>query len=121
MRNYYIVNLKTKKYVDATSETESFDGDWKQRYPHIKDESYLWIQVVDYWDIDNYNGVYFIYDLIRDGMMATMIQTEDISDEQFDEAVKELKYSQDVVGRVSKLKIKRWKEVMSVEAKTEAT
>ncbi len=117
MRKYYIVNLKTKEYVDATSESESFDGDWKQKYPHIKDEKYIWIQTVDYWDIDNYNGVYFTYDLCMDGMLATMIQTEDISDEHFEEAVKQLKFNQDVVGRVKKLKIKKWKN--PVHAKRE--
>ena len=100
----WIINTKTNKYV--ATDTETFDGDWVKRYPHLKDDGFIF--AANMYDHDMVNGIYYVYDLCRDGMMATLIVDMDKhTNEDIKKAKKDLRYDHDVVS----LKVMRLKEI----------
>ena len=68
MRTYYLINTETGKFVETN--TETFDGDWPSRYPHLAGCD--WIDSPSINEYDIVNGLPYSYDLCRDGMLATL-------------------------------------------------
>ena len=68
MRTYYLINPKTGKFVETN--TETFDGDWPSRYPHLAGCDWIDSPSIDEYDM--VNGLPFSYDLCQNGMMATL-------------------------------------------------
>jgi len=70
LRDYWIVNFRTKQYCPLNTEGSFFDGDWRVKTPW-PDEDYvnLYAQSVntdEIFEIDMFYG----YDLCRDGMLV---------------------------------------------------
>ena len=102
-RGYLIINIKNGEYVFTDS--ESWDGDWKQRYPHVANLDYWDIETPSIWPHDTINGFPFVYDLTRDGGLFTLYVDADASIDDIRAATAALRGARDVVSlRVMKLK-----------------
>lgn len=104
MRTCMIVNDRTKKFI--VTDTETFDGDWKENYPHTKGEDWLDVYSFSLWEHDKTsNGIYFGYDLCRDGGYFTLYaDTTKHTEEDIRKAKAEIRFKHDVVTlRVLKL------------------
>lgn len=97
-RELWIVNTTTKEYIAVPNNAESFDGDWIERYPHCTE--YLETQVYHCWDEQQTeSGIYYVYDLVRDGGLFTLIyDADEATPAQIEAARKELKRDHDVVS-----------------------
>jgi len=100
MRKYWITNLKSKKYIEIEPESETFDGEWKENHPHVAGADWLDVYAYTVWDHDRTsNGIYYVYDLCRDGGLFTLlIDTDRHSKDDIDRATKEIRFKHDVVS-----------------------
>lgn len=104
---YWFVNHKTKRYIETGPDTESFDGEWKERYPHIEGADWLDVQAFPIWSHDMVNGIHFVYDLCRDGgMFLLLVDIDKVTPEQIEAAKKQLRHDRDVVS-LSVLRLRR--------------
>ena len=104
---YWIVNHKTKTYIEIGPDTERFDGEWKDHYINVKGADWLNVQAFSVWDWDMVNGIPFVYDLCRDGGMFTLLVDADkVTPEQVEAAKKQLRHDRDVVS-LSVLRLRR--------------
>jgi hypothetical protein len=104
MKKELIVNHKNKTYAFARSK-ETWDGNWKKRYPHVKKDDYLDIQAVSLWDHDVVEGIYYTYSLACDGGYFTLWVLGKMSADVIKRAKAMLKHSHDVISlNVIKLK-----------------
>jgi hypothetical protein len=105
MRKHYIVNQNTKTFV--VTNTESFDGDWKENYQHTRGADWLDVNAYAVWDHDKTsNGMYFVYDLCCDGGSFCLIAEADRHTPEMIRAAKgEIRHNHDVVSlRVLRLR-----------------
>lgn len=101
-RGNLIINCKNNQYVFTN--TESWDGDWKKNYPHLKGLDYIDIFNPSIWSHDVANGLPFTYDLVSSGGIFTLYADQDSTNEQIKMAKAEIRHKQDVVSlRVMKL------------------
>jgi hypothetical protein len=103
---FWIVNEKNGKYCEVTDQLYLFDGNWKERYLHLKKCDYLEVTAYRITSIDSVNGIPYVYDLCQDGAhFLLLVDTDRHSKEDIEKAKKDLSISQDVVSlRVKKLK-----------------
>lgn len=95
-RKYWIVNLKTKTYIET--DTETFDGDWKENYPHCAGNDYIDVYAYSVWEHNMANGLYYVCDLCRDGGMFTLLTDKDKhTPDMIEQAKSEIRHKQDVV------------------------
>lgn len=99
-RCYWIANLKTKTYIPVMPEDESFDGDWKENYPHTKGADGFDVEAFSFWGPDQTsNGIYYTYDLCSDGgLFQLVVDTATHSPEEVEKAKTELRNTRDVVS-----------------------
>ena len=91
---YWIINTKTKRYTVA--EGPGFDGEWKEQHPHTAGADWLDVQAFRVCDFTG--GIPYVYDLCRDGMMATLlVDTGEHGPDAVKRAKAELRHNQDVV------------------------
>ncbi len=97
MQAYWIVNLKTKRYVATTDET--FDGQWKENYPHTKGVDWLFVSAFSIWSDQTANGIPYTCELVRDkGRFMLLIDAAQHTKTVIDRAKNELRCSRDVVS-----------------------
>lgn len=104
---YMVVNLCTKRYIEAPADA-SWDGDWKQRYPHVADENYIDIGTYSIWEHNMACGIPFDYDLCHDGMLATLLVDVDKFSKEDIEAAKEEMYTKHDIVSLTVLKVKKY-------------
>ena len=93
---HYIINLKTMEY--AQTQTETFEGDWRLKYPHVMGNQYHDILAASIHDTDEINDIPFIYDLHRDGIDVTLLADKTKFDrKQIKEAKTALRKERDVL------------------------
>lgn len=94
---HWITNDRTKKYTPVDGAVD-WSGDWKERFPVVRGEEWAHVYAFRVWAYDMVRGMPYVYDLCRDGMMATILSDSDLfSDEDVAEAKKELRRNHDVV------------------------
>lgn len=96
-KTYWIINHKDGTYIETSDET--FDGDWKAKYPHAAKLGYEWITAFSPWECDRCeNGIYFDYSLCCDGGLFTLIvDTNQHTEKDIREAQAQLRRDRDVV------------------------
>jgi hypothetical protein len=105
MNTYLIVNGKTNTAILTNKET--WDGDWKEKYPHVRKLDYLDIYTYPiYGDGYEINDVAYVYDLCCDGGIFTLLNYKRKSRDYMRKTILMLKHSQDVVSvRVKNFKL----------------
>ena len=93
---HYIINLKTMEYV--CTEKETFEGDWRLNYEHVKPNHYADILAASIHYADEINGIPFIYDLHTNGIDVTLLADKTKFDQkQIKEAKIALRKERDVL------------------------
>ncbi len=96
-REHWITNTKTKKYVPTDS--ESFDGEWKNNYPHTKKADWLDVAAFSVWPHDVVNGIPFVYDLsVNGGHFLLLVDVAKHEKDDIDKAKRMLRHQRDVVS-----------------------
>lgn len=96
---YYIVNSRTKMFVEIDGKAESWDSEWKERYPHTKGEPWENVFAASLHDSDRANGIYYTYDLCCSGGLYVLWADRTKHTEAMIAAAKaELRRQQDVVS-----------------------
>lgn len=104
---YWIVNHKTKTYIEIGPDTERFDGEWKDHYLNVKGADWLDVQAFPIWSHDMVNDIPFVCDLCRDGgMFLLLVDVDKVTPEQIEAAKKQLRHDRDVVS-LSVLRLRR--------------
>jgi len=95
---HWIINLKTHEYIK--SETEIFDGDWKNNYPHTKSFEYVDVLAFKPWEFERTsNGIYYGYDLtVNGGLFCFYVDMTKHTKDDIEHAKRELRNNQDVVS-----------------------
>lgn len=94
----WVINRKTLTYMVAQ---EPLDDDWKEQFPHTKNEDgYANLEVVTVYDSEDLMyGIKAAYDLCPDGALFTVLIDKDKhTTAQIEEALDDLRERRDVVG-----------------------
>jgi hypothetical protein len=59
--------------MDVEKTEGMFDGDWKENYPHTKGADWLDVSSYRLIEDDRAEGIYFVYELCRDGGMFQLL------------------------------------------------
>lgn len=93
---HLIINRNTKKYIHTN--TETWNGDWKLKYKHVKNADYLDILTPQLYNHDTVNNLPFTYNLCRDGGYFVIYADQNTSDEDIKKAKSMLRNDRDVVS-----------------------
>jgi hypothetical protein len=112
MSRYWIVNGKSKKYMEV--DDPDWEGSWKGQYPHTRGADWVDVYAYRLWDHDMIgNGIPYVYDLVRDGGLFTLlVDTDKHTPEDIKFAKAELRHQHDVVS-LSVLRVRRYREEKS--------
>ena len=93
---YWLINLRTKKYKRVRN--PSFNGNWHNRYKHLKGEkAYDVVAFNPWWPFDYVYGIPFESNIRRDGMVVVLYVDKDLfSDEDIKKAKHYLRNECDV-------------------------
>ena len=97
MSRHYIVNIKTKKYIEVVDFL--FNGEWKEEFPHTKGIDWYAVYAYSIWNHDQTsNGIYFVYDMSANGGHYTLLVDIDKHNKaDIEKAKKELRHKKDIV------------------------
>lgn len=92
---HWIINHRTKTFI--FTDTETWDGDWKERYSNVKDEpDYQWVDAQTFHDFTT-QGIPYAYDLCTQGMLLGLyVDTSKYSTADIKAAEKELRHNHDI-------------------------
>lgn len=109
MTKYWIINTRTHEYI--VTKNESFDGEWKENYPHTKNETWLDVYAFRPWIYETKNGIFYSMSLCMDGGYFTFyVDITKHTQEDIDKAIEQMRRDQDVVS-LRVFKIKPYREV----------
>ena len=104
MRKLLLYN-SLKKFCFVKFHKDDNSDYYSDTYNKFEAEHGRFYGIIKLYDDQMYNGIYYVYDLCRDGMIAMLVQLPQNSDAELKEA-KALLYRDHDVVRCSTLKLK---------------